>query len=93
MNLEIFQKLLYLGDKTKLFLSIFYCISICMFLLAGYITNVKYLFYILMIFPASHLFWQIKTLDINNPDDCLKKFQSNKWFGLLILLGIIFGKV
>jgi len=74
------------GNKTKLFLSIFYSITISLFLVAGYMVNMGYVFYILMIFPTLHLAWQIKTLDINSSNSCLKKFQSNQWFGLIVLL-------
>ncbi|XP_063836332.1 4-hydroxybenzoate polyprenyltransferase, mitochondrial [Ostrinia nubilalis] len=34
---------------------------------------------------------QIYSLDVNNPDDCAKKFKSNSLFGLIILLGILGG--
>jgi len=35
--------------------------------------------------------WQISTLRANDPEDCLGKFKSNQWFGLIILLALIFG--
>jgi len=38
---------------------------------------------------SSHLIWQIKTLKIDNNSDCLKKFNSNKFIGITILIGII----
>ena len=37
---------------------------------------------------AAHLAWQIYTVDINNRQDCMNKFVSNKWFGALIFSGI-----
>jgi len=34
-------------------------------------------------------------VDLNNPKDCLKKFKSNKWLGLIIfsavLAGVLYG--
>ena len=38
-------------------------------------------------------FLQIRTLQIDNPDDCAKKFRSNRSVGLLLFLGIIGGKL
>ena len=40
-----------------------------------------------------HLFRQIKSLDINNPDQCLALFKSNTMVGLLIFLGLIGGGI
>ena len=36
-----------------------------------------------------HLFWQIKNLDIDNPDQCLKLFHSNYHFGLILFVGLL----
>ena len=34
---------------------------------------------------------QIRTLDINDRDDCAKKFISNRWVGLGVFLGLLSG--
>jgi len=36
-----------------------------------------------------HLIWQVVTLDINDPANCLRRFQSNRDFGLLILASLL----
>jgi 4-hydroxybenzoate polyprenyltransferase len=38
---------------------------------------------------ALQLAWQVLTLDINNPANCLRRFQSNRDFGLLILAALL----
>ena len=41
-----------------------------------------------------HLFfYQIKTFDLKNPDKCLKIFKSNNYFGLIVFLNILIGKI
>ena len=35
--------------------------------------------------------YQIKTLDINNREDCARKFVSNRWVGLCVFLGLTMG--
>jgi 4-hydroxybenzoate polyprenyltransferase len=35
-----------------------------------------------------HFIWQITTLKITNPADCLEKFKSNFWVGGLLFLGL-----
>ena len=38
-----------------------------------------------------HFAWQAATLDIDDPDNCLMRFKSNRDTGLMIFLGIIIG--
>ena len=36
-------------------------------------------------------FFQWKTVNLNNPDDCFDKFKSNRNLGLVLLAAIILG--
>jgi 4-hydroxybenzoate polyprenyltransferase len=38
---------------------------------------------------AAHALWQMRRLDISNPQRCRALFLSNKYFGLLILAGFV----
>ena len=38
---------------------------------------------------AAHLSWQISTVDLSNPKDCLAKFKSNRDVGFLVLAGML----
>ncbi len=38
---------------------------------------------------ALHAAWQIARLDIDNPQNCLRLFRSNRDLGLLLLLGLV----
>jgi 4-hydroxybenzoate polyprenyltransferase len=40
---------------------------------------------------AIHMLRQIRVLDIDNPDQCLKLFKSNSVVGWLIFLGLLGG--
>ena len=40
---------------------------------------------------ASHLTYQIKTLNIHDTEDCANKFRSNRFVGLIIFLGLMMG--
>jgi len=37
--------------------------------------------------------WQLRTVDLESPQSCNQKFVSNQWLGLLVFLGIVFGRV
>jgi hypothetical protein len=47
-----------------------------------------------MIFPILHLLvFQIKNLNTNLPFDCLNKFKSNNFLGIIIFINILVGKL
>lgn len=39
------------------------------------------------------IFFQIKTVNLSNSADCLSKFQSNKWLGLILFAGVVAGTI
>ncbi len=46
-----------------------------------------------LVAAAVHMMGQIRTLDIDDPDQCLRLFQSNKVLGWMIFAGLIGGAV
>ncbi|MDE2737989.1 MAG: 4-hydroxybenzoate octaprenyltransferase, partial [Paracoccaceae bacterium] len=36
-----------------------------------------------------HMMWQIKRLELNSPEVCLKLFRSNRDAGLIIVAGLL----
>ena len=81
--------------KTPItFLTICYSIFIFFTLMVGILMKLNNVFFIILILPVLHLFiYQIKNIKINNTSNCLKIFRSNNFFGLLILLTILAGKL
>ena len=63
-------------------------------LMVGILMKFNNLFFIILILPFLHLFaYQVKNIKINDATNCLKIFKSNNFFGLLILLTILVGKL
>lgn len=79
------------ANNTAKWISGFYLATILMFILAGWLANIEYIFYVFMVFAAAHLYYQIRNLDINNRESCLRLFKSNHHFGILVFLGVLFG--
>lgn len=46
-----------------------------------------------LLLGALQMGWQIRSLDIDNPDECLKLFKSNGLFGWIIFLGLVFSSL
>lgn len=80
-------------NNIHLFLCFVFTITIILMLMAGYMVNLHWLFYFGIGITAIHAIWQVCTININDPLDCLKKFKSNHVFSWLFLLSIIFGKI
>lgn len=80
------------GESTRGWLIGFYSVIFIALIMSGYVAGLTVPFYIVMAGAGAHLAWQIKNLDIDNPDICLLLFKSNKIFGLIVLAAIILGK-
>ena len=80
-------------DKPFIFLNLCYLIFIFCTIFVGILMKFNYLYFISLIIPIFHLlYFQIRKLDIDNPNNCLKTFKSNNYLGLLILTSLIIGK-
>ena len=80
--------------NPKIFLFFCYSIFVMSLILLGVLMNFKIFYFMFLIFTILHLFYfQIKKLNIDNVNDCLNKFKSNNFLGLIILLNILIGKV
>ena len=80
--------------KPSLFLILCYLITITCFLAIGIIMKFNFIFYIFLTIPFLHLFfYQIKYLNIEIPENCLKIFKSNNVLGFLIFINLLLGKI
>jgi 4-hydroxybenzoate polyprenyl transferase len=81
-------------NDPKKFLFISYCIFIISLLLIGILMSFNFFYFIFMILPILHLLvFQIKKLNTNLPYDCLNRFKSNNFLGLIIFINILIGKL
>ncbi len=76
------------GDKTHLWLSLFFGIAIGGIAFAGLSAGAGVWFYLGLALAAAQAVWQIATLDINDAQNCLNRFRSNHLFGAIVFLAI-----
>lgn len=76
-------------EKTKPWLSGFAVAMISGLVVTGINTGQTLPYYAVLSTVAAHLANQIYTLDINKPEDCWKKFVSNRNLGILLFFGIV----
>jgi 4-hydroxybenzoate polyprenyltransferase len=79
------------GDKTKYWLMGLYGAALMLFTASFAVAIAPMPALAGLLAAASHMARQIRTLDIDDADQCLKLFKSNGVVGLLIFLGLAFG--
>lgn len=79
------------GSATKSALVFFYSAAFVLFVAAGWLSGLGLVFYLLMGTVAVHFAGQIRRLDIDNPEVCLRIFKSNRDLGAFFFLAILSG--
>lgn len=79
------------GANTRPWLRGFYAVTIALMIVAGWAAGLNWPYYAFLAAGAVHLAWQTTTLDIDSPTDCLAKFRANRYFGFIVLAGMVFG--
>ncbi|KAM9393633.1 4-hydroxybenzoate polyprenyltransferase, mitochondrial [Pholidichthys leucotaenia] len=93
MKIGVKSTALKFQDQTKPWLSAFTVAMMSGLVLAGVNAEQTLPYYAILTTVVLHLTHQIYTLDINKPEDCWRKFVSNKNLGLLLFLGIVIGNL
>lgn len=68
-----------------------YKFYLSLYLVLGFYMHLNILFFVLLIVAYYHAYWQVKTLDENDPKNCLLCFKSNVVQGFILLLAVLVG--
>ncbi|XP_041905982.1 4-hydroxybenzoate polyprenyltransferase, mitochondrial [Corvus kubaryi] len=80
-------------EDTKQWLSGFSLAMLLSLCVAGMNCNQTFPYYSAVAAVGAHLAHQIYTLDMDKPEDCWKKFASNRTVGILLFIGIVLGNL
>ena len=89
LNIGIKSTAILFGEKTKYWVTLFYSFMLLSLFFFGVFNQTNFLYFIGLFFIAMHLYYQIKKLDINDSNGCLKIFKSNQQVGILVVLAIL----
>lgn len=89
----IMSTALKLGDATPRWVAFFYAMTIVLAATAGWLADLHWAFYAALIPAAGHLAWQVATLDINDPKNCLVRFKAGRDFGFILFAAFVLGQV
>ena len=81
-------------NNPKIFISLCYSFFFISLIIIGILMNFKILYFLTLIITFLHLLiYQIKNLNVDDANQCLQKFKSNNFLGLLVFLNILIGKI
>lgn len=77
------------GEADRLIIGVIQFLLMLVLLLVGRQVELGMIYYIGLGFAAISLIYQQKLIWYRHPDDCLKAFLNNNWFGLAVFLGLL----
>ena len=77
------------GAQTKPWLAGFYAGTIALLAASGMSVGAAWPYYVAIAAAALHFVWQVATIDLDDPGDCLAKFKSNRDAGLAVVLACL----
>ncbi len=76
------------GESTPKWLIGFFALALVLLAISGVLAGAGWVFYAGLLLAALHAIWQLRTLNIDEPDTCLMLFRSNRNFGLIIFASL-----
>jgi len=77
------------GRHSRIWVAGFYLAAVSGWGLAGGLVGLAWPYWLALLAVAAQFVWQVATLDIDVPGNCLARFKSNKWTGLLLAAGVL----
>jgi 4-hydroxybenzoate polyprenyltransferase len=77
------------GEKTKPWLVLFYGATLALLASSGVLAGTGVIFLAGLALAAIHFIWQIVTLDVGDPGNCLRRFRSNRDLGAIVFAALL----
>lgn len=77
------------GEDTITWVGAFYSAAVVFWVAAGFFAGTHLFFYMCVALVSLQLAWQVSTLKIHDPENCLWRFRSNRDVGVALFLGLV----
>ncbi len=84
---------LLLGDKSRQWISLFYLLTIVFLALSGWAAGLDTAFYIGLLAAGLFAGVQLVLWKPDDPQNCARRFNANRDFGLIVLAAVVAGKM
>ncbi len=81
------------AGRTRPFLLACYAATVGLLAVTGWLAGLAAGFFAALALPAALLAWQVRTLDIDDPAGCSRRFHLNRETGLLVAAAILVGRL
>lgn len=81
------------NNKTKVILNYVYKILITTLALAGLNSNLNIIYFAILLIVLFLSLQRLDNINLNSPDECNQNFKEHFDYGMLILIGFIFGHI
>jgi 4-hydroxybenzoate polyprenyltransferase len=76
------------GETTPAWVGGFYAGALGLWVAAGFLAGTHLIFFFGVALVALQMAWQVTTLDIGDPANCLRRFRANRDVGAAIFLAL-----
>jgi 4-hydroxybenzoate polyprenyltransferase len=77
------------GDDTPFWVGSFYVGALLLWIAAGFLAGTHLVFFFGVALVGLQMAWQVSTLDISNPTNCLRRFRANRDVGAAIFIALV----
>lgn len=77
------------GEDTMTWIGGLYAGAVALWLVAGFLAGTHLIYFTAVVLGSLQMAWQVMTLDTSNPQNCLRRFRSNRDVGMVIFLGLV----
>jgi 4-hydroxybenzoate polyprenyltransferase len=77
------------GERTPAWVGGFYAGALALWVAAGYLAGTHLIFFFGVALVGLQMAWQVSSLDIHDPANCLRRFRSNRDVGAAIFLALV----
>ena len=76
---------------SRPWVALFYALALLLLAFTGLSAGLGTGFYIMLVAAAGFAMVQLALWNMDDPENCLRRFHANRDFGLIVLLGIVLG--
>ena len=77
------------GANSPIWIGGFYAAAVALWLIAGFMAGAHLIFVTAVVLVSLQLSWQVVTLDVDDPLNCLRRFRSNRDVGIALFIGLV----
>jgi 4-hydroxybenzoate polyprenyltransferase len=76
------------GENSPTWVGGFYSVAVALWAVAGFLAGAHLMYFLTLALVGLQLAWQVSTLNIDDPKNCLRRFRSNRDVGIALFLGL-----